>query len=210
MIEDARREIELKRVMKIKSTINWIKTNKIFQICKHLFKSYSDLRDYYEMMVFKNMKVSKIKRFFKKKIRRYGPTLDQRTLARGMRTLKFGALGIGMYEESAAHKNAAEIIRVFLHHNKGNHFVKVKIKQTCQRCYNIQNKFREYKQRSDQRLQILYSIFEKEHRKLKALAKSKKNAKRPKEISKTVRDCVLHRYFRFCKDQHWEYFRMWR
>ena len=90
------------------------------------------------MMVFKNMKVSKIKRFFRKKIAtQYGPDIEHRILGRGMKALKFGAMGIGMYDESASHKKAAEIIRVFLHHNKGNHFVKVKIKQTCQRCYNI-------------------------------------------------------------------------
>jgi hypothetical protein len=57
------------------------------------------------MMVFKNMKVSKIKRFFRRKItRQYGPDIELRILGRGMKALKFGAMGIGIYEESAAHK----------------------------------------------------------------------------------------------------------
>lgn len=84
------------------------------------------------------------------------------------------------------------------------------MKQTCERCYNIQNKFREYKKKSDQRLAILYQVFEKEHKRLKAVAKAKKAAKRPKEIPRMIKDSVIHRYFRYCKDQHFEIFNAWR
>ena len=80
------------------------------------------------MMIFKTMKVSRIKRMFKRKIMHYGPTLDLRILGKGMKTLKFGAFGIGMMDESASHNQAKEIIRAFLHHNKHNHNVKVKMK----------------------------------------------------------------------------------
>jgi hypothetical protein len=74
------------------------------------------------------------------------------------------------------------------------------MKQTCERCYNIQNKYRIYKKKSDQRLAILYQIFEKEHKRLKAVAKAKKAAKRPKEIPRMIKDSVINRYFRYCKD----------
>lgn len=84
------------------------------------------------------------------------------------------------------------------------------MKQTCERCYNIQNKFREYKKRSDQRLAILHKIFDQELKRLKKNAKDKKSAKRPKEIPKNIKDSVINRYFRFCKDQHFEIFNAWR
>ena len=66
-----------------------------------------------------------------------------------MKTFRFIYVTSSFYDESAMIQKAKNIIKSFLHHNKHNHNIKVKMKQTCERCYNIQNKFREYKKRSD-------------------------------------------------------------
>lgn len=55
----------------------------------------------YQMMVFTNMKVSKLKRNFKREILKYNPTLELRMVGTLMKSLRFGLATLGYYDESA-------------------------------------------------------------------------------------------------------------
>lgn len=55
----------------------------------------------YQMMVFTNMKVSKLKRNFKREILKYNPTLELRMVGTLMKSLRFGLVALGYYDESA-------------------------------------------------------------------------------------------------------------
>ena len=47
------------------------------------------------------MKVSKLKRNFKREILKYNPTLELRMVGTLMKSLRFGLIALGYYDESA-------------------------------------------------------------------------------------------------------------
>ena len=108
----------------MKSCIFWIKMEKAKFMAKLAYKNFVQLVEHKQQIIFQNMKVSKIKRFLKRRLKLRGMDM----FSRCHHQVHFNTQVQSLFMMKTNEDRAAEMIRMFLMHNKEHHYVKVKIK----------------------------------------------------------------------------------